>query len=83
VRRSILDITELKVKKAQLRKLQKEVEHLEEIKNNTLKTSSQEIKSIAREIKDLAKNSVNSTDEILELVATVVNRVPGRRKKTT
>ncbi len=68
-------------KKAELRRLQRELERLEALKNKRLKVTSAEIKDVARTIQTLAKDHMMETSEVLELVREAIERYPLKGKR--
>ena len=69
------DIDQLaKQKRAELRRLQKELERLEELRKNRLKLSSPEIRHLAREVSQLAKDHLMDSEDVLNLIAEALSK---------
>ncbi len=73
---------ELREKRKILRKMQKELQRLEELKNKQLKINSPEIKEIAQLIQELAADRATTTDAVLELIMQAIEKYPLKRKKS-
>ncbi|WP_287961779.1 H-NS histone family protein [Alcanivorax sp.] len=67
-------------KKAELRRLQRELEQLEALKSRRLKVTSPEIKELARSIQSLAKDRMMETEAVLELIRQAIERYPLKGK---
>lgn len=70
-----------KQKRAELRRLQKELEKLEELRRNRLKVTSPEIRNLAREVSQLAKDHLMDSEDVLNLIAEALTK-SGKRGGT-
>lgn len=68
-------------KRKLLRQLEREVIRLEELKKKQLRVSSQEIKEVAKQIQELARDRGMESDQVLELVMQAIDRYPLKRKR--
>lgn len=69
-------------KRMELRRLERELDRLEALKNKRLKVSSQEVKDLAKQIQALAADHMMETDELLALVKEAIvkyGKKDGRR----
>ncbi|RME59368.1 H-NS histone family protein [Candidatus Parcubacteria bacterium] len=72
---------ELLEKRKLLRKLEREVSRLEELKQKQLKVTSPEVKEIARSIQELARDRNMEADAVLDLVMQAIERYPFKGKR--
>ena len=68
-------------KKAELRRLQRELERLEALKNKRLKVTSPEIKEVARTIQMLARDHLMENTEVMNLVREAMEKYPLKGKR--
>lgn len=73
-----MESTDLEVlarqKRAELRRLGRELARLEAMKNKRLKVSSQEVKELAKQIQTLASEHLMETNELLSLIKEAIEK---------
>ena len=63
-------------KRAELRRLQRELERLENLKKKRLKVTSPEIREVSRQIQMLARDHMMDNETVLKLVGEAIERYP-------
>lgn len=78
------DVNEiLRQKKRELRKIEREMERLKQLKKMQLKVNSPEIKEFAQAIQKLAEERMTDTDRVIELILESIQRYPLKRRGGT